>query len=131
SVETNEASLESYKTTLSVQNNFAMMISQTPTAINLTSSSKIDMPSSSNEIYVPSVSKDSPNKLPGQSLENKEKQPPTFTKPDKKRNLSNDDNGYNELSDSSVEECNELHQKKSSVYSSLFEENSYHDDAIT
>ncbi|CAG8855103.1 1226_t:CDS:2, partial [Gigaspora margarita] len=64
SIETNEASLESYKITLSVQNNFAMMISQTPTAINLTSSSEIDTPSSSNEIYVPSVSKDIPNKLP-------------------------------------------------------------------
>ncbi|KAF0517620.1 hypothetical protein F8M41_016886 [Gigaspora margarita] len=156
SVETNEASLESYKTTLLVQNNFAMMISQTPTAINLTSSSEIDTPSSSNEIYVPSVSKDIPNKLPGQSLENKEEQPPTFTEleynvkwPDqsqnKKRNLSND---YNELSDSSVEECNELHkkkssvysplseecnelhQKKSSVYSPLSEENNYHDNAM-
>ncbi|CAG8853863.1 6906_t:CDS:2, partial [Gigaspora margarita] len=79
SVETNEASLESYKTTLSVQNNFAMIISQT---INLTSSSEIDMPSSSNEIYVLSVSKDIPNKLPGQSPENKEEQPPTFTEPE-------------------------------------------------
>ncbi|CAG8855673.1 34137_t:CDS:1, partial [Gigaspora margarita] len=78
-------------------------------------------------------SKDIPNKLPGQSLENKEEQPPTFTEPvynvkwpdqsqNKKRNLSNNYNGYNELSDSSVEECNELHQKKSSVYSPLSEE---------
>ncbi|KAF0481615.1 hypothetical protein F8M41_023534 [Gigaspora margarita] len=142
SVKTNEASLESYKTTLSVQTNFAIMISQTPIAINLTSSSEIDMLLSSNEIYVPSVSKDIPNKLPGQSLKNKEEQPSTFTEleynvkwPDqsqnKKRNLSNDYNSYKELSDSSVKEYNKLHQKKSSVYSPLSEENNYHDNAIT
>ncbi|CAG8775108.1 19559_t:CDS:2 [Gigaspora margarita] len=44
--------------------------------------SKIDTPLLRNEIYVSSVSKDISNKLPGQSLEDKKEQSPTFTESD-------------------------------------------------
>ncbi|RIB06570.1 hypothetical protein C2G38_2277035 [Gigaspora rosea] len=117
SVETNEASLE------------------TPTATDLTSSHEIDTQSSSSEICISLVSKD----IPGQSLEDKEEQSPTFTEPEYNVKWPNQPQSYNDLSDSSVEDCNELqqsktsvwsNQKKSSVYSPLSEENNYHDDQL-
>ncbi|CAG8818547.1 16983_t:CDS:1, partial [Gigaspora rosea] len=45
----------------------------------------------------------------------KEEQPLTFTEPKYNIKWSNQLQSYNDLSDSSVEECNELQQSKTSV----------------